>query len=123
MSKFEPSQLPDLTGMVAIVTGGHSGLLVIIPRLLISKILTLFRGLGTTTELLRHGTAVYIASRSRDKVEAAIKVLKQNKPTAVVHCLACDLGDLDSVKTAAAEFLQSVTPPPYGNLKPAYWEN
>jgi len=26
MPKFDPSQLPDLTGFVVIVTGGHSGL-------------------------------------------------------------------------------------------------
>ena len=108
MSEFDPSQLPSLTGRVAIATGGHSGLcdstLNILPN-----ILTLSSGLGTTTELLRHGAKVYIASRSRDKGRAAIALLKQEQATADVHFLPCDLSDLASVKTAASEFLLSAT--------------
>lgn len=107
MSKFEPSQLPNLAGQVAIVTGGHSGLFVLLP--ILQNMLTKSSGLGTTTELLRHGATVYIASRSRDKGEAAIKLLKLEQPTADVHLLTCDLGDLESVKTAAAEFIQYVS--------------
>lgn len=66
--------------------------------------------MGTTTELLRHGAKVYVASRSKYKVEGAIKVIKQEKDqsAADVHFLPCDLGDLESVKQAAAEFLQFV---------------
>ncbi|KIN00141.1 hypothetical protein OIDMADRAFT_29274 [Oidiodendron maius Zn] len=104
MSKFEPSQLPNLAGQVAIVTGGHSGLFVLLP--ILQNMLTKSSGPGTTTELLRHGATVYIASRSRDKGEAAIKLLKLEQPTADVHLLICDLGDLESVKSAAAEFIQ-----------------
>jgi NAD(P)-dependent dehydrogenase (short-subunit alcohol dehydrogenase family) len=107
MSKFEPSNLPNLSGQVAIVTGGHSGLLVVVP--ILRNMLTKFSGLGTTVELLRHGATVYIASRSRDKGEAAIKLLRLRQPTADVHFLACDLGDLEIVKTAADEFIQYVS--------------
>jgi len=51
MSKFEPSQLPNLAGQVAIVTGGHSGLFVSLP--ILQNMLIKSSGLGTTTELLR----------------------------------------------------------------------
>jgi NAD(P)-dependent dehydrogenase (short-subunit alcohol dehydrogenase family) len=116
MSKFDPSQLPRLTGHIAIVTGGHSGLcdptLDILPNML-----TLFSGLGTTTELLRHGAKVYIASRSRDKGKAAIALLKQEQATADVHILLCDLSDLGSVKTAASEFLLSATRSPHAEAR------
>lgn len=106
MSKFDPSQLPNLRGLVAIVTGGHSGLFVA-PIILVNT-LTFVRGLGTTAELLRHGATVYIASRSRNKVEDSILLLKRKLVTVDVHFLACDLGDLESVKAAASEFIQSV---------------
>jgi NAD(P)-dependent dehydrogenase (short-subunit alcohol dehydrogenase family) len=109
MSKFDPSQLPDLNGRVAIVTGGHSGLFV--PLLIPVNTLTLPSGLGTTAELLRHGATAYTASRSREKVEAAMILLKEKHPTADVHFLACDLADLESVKAAAGEFIQSVPSP------------
>lgn len=44
MSKFDPSQLPDLTGKVVIVTGGHSGLLVSL--FFVLDMLTLFRAVA-----------------------------------------------------------------------------
>jgi NAD(P)-dependent dehydrogenase (short-subunit alcohol dehydrogenase family) len=51
---------------------------------------------------------VYIASRSREKAELAFGDLKRDQADADVRFLACDLGDLESVKAAAAEFLQFV---------------
>lgn len=52
---------------------------------------------------------MYIASRSREKADLAIGGLKRDQADADVRFLACDLGDLESVKAAAAEFLQCVT--------------
>jgi len=64
-----------------------------------------FRGLATTTELTRHGAKVYVASRSRTKVGAAIQSLKEKQPRADVHFLCVDLSDLESVKKGVEEFL------------------
>jgi NAD(P)-dependent dehydrogenase (short-subunit alcohol dehydrogenase family) len=52
---------------------------------------------------------VYIASRSKDKVEEAINLLRLKQPTVDVHFLACDLQDLESVKAAANEFIRYIS--------------
>jgi len=67
-----------------------------------------FRGFYTTIELLKRGAKVYIFSRSKEKIKAAIKDIKENQQDAKVEFMMCDLGDLDSVKKAGEEFLRSV---------------
>jgi len=104
ISKFDPSQLPDLTGIVVIVTGGYSGLSDLF-LLYIRNWLIFRRGLATTPELTRHGAKVYIASRSRTKVGAAIQSLKEKQPRADLYFLCVDLSDLESVKKGVEEFL------------------
>jgi NAD(P)-dependent dehydrogenase (short-subunit alcohol dehydrogenase family) len=71
----------------------------------------LIRGLYTTIELLKKGAKVYIFSRSKQKVEAAIKDIKEYQKNANVEFVECDLGDFNSVKKAADEFLKFVLPP------------
>jgi len=79
--------MPDLTGKVAIVTGGNTGI-----------------GKVTCKHLLLHNARVYMASRSSQKAEAAIAELKATTGKEDVHFLQLDLADLEAVKQSAAEF-------------------
>lgn len=85
---FEVSEIPNLNGYVAIVTGGNSGI-----------------GYETTQQLARHGARVYIASRSLDRVTEAIKSMQKTQPSLDLHFLKLDLQDLQSIKATAAEFM------------------
>ncbi|CDO72258.1 hypothetical protein BN946_scf184970.g110 [Trametes cinnabarina] len=85
--KFSVDQIPDLTGRVVIVTGGNSGI-----------------GYETIKALLQHNAKVYMASRSRDKAEAAIAKLKDATGKEAIF-LELDLSSLASIKRAAKEFL------------------
>jgi NAD(P)-dependent dehydrogenase (short-subunit alcohol dehydrogenase family) len=54
--------------------------------------------------LLSKGAKVYIATRSKEKSEAAIEELKRETGRESIFFLKLDLSDLVSVKTAAEEF-------------------
>jgi len=86
-AKFTTDQIPDLTGRVVIVTGGNVGV-----------------GKETIKALLEHNAKVYMASRSKEKAEAAIADLKKATGKEAVF-LELDLGSLASVRQAAAEFM------------------
>ncbi|KAE9374284.1 NAD(P)-binding protein [Stipitochalara longipes BDJ] len=88
-STFDLSQLPDLTGFVVLITGGHSGL-----------------GLATTKILARQHAKVYIASRSVPKAELAVNEINKEVSHAGIAVIEMDLSDLDSVKRGAEEFLR-----------------
>jgi len=77
--------LPDLTGMVAIVTGGNAGL-----------------GAITVENLVTKGAKVYLAARSEEKAKEAIKATneKTGKEENLVF-LPFDMTDLKSIKRAA----------------------
>lgn len=112
---WDPAQLPDLTGFIAIVTGGNTGLYVHYPSPLPAFLHPAPQtdnkpqsGLATATELaLRHAT-VYIASRSAQKSEEAIAVLRERQPATAgkVHFLEMDLMDLESVRRGVERFLE-----------------
>ena len=74
----------DLTGKLAIVTGGYSGL-----------------GLETTRALTRAGARVVVPARRRSVAEEAVAGLGG------VEVDELDLGDLDSVRAFAERFLAS----------------
>ncbi|MFF4195246.1 SDR family NAD(P)-dependent oxidoreductase [Nonomuraea sp. NPDC001831] len=74
----------DLTGRVALVTGGYSGL-----------------GLQTTRALSEAGAQVVVPARRRGAAEEALAGLDR------VEVGELDLGDLDSVRRFAEEFLAS----------------
>ncbi|WBQ02901.1 oxidoreductase [Kribbella sp. CA-293567] len=83
---WSTSDIPDLTGRRALVTGATSGL-----------------GYETALELLRHGAEVTIAARNPEKSEqAAAKLTAASGGTAQI--LALDLADLQGVATAAERF-------------------
>ncbi|KZT65718.1 NAD(P)-binding protein [Daedalea quercina L-15889] len=84
---FSADQIPDLAGRVMIVTGGNTGI-----------------GKATVKALLQHDAKVYMASRSRDKAEAAIEDLKKETGKEAMF-LELDLADYASIRRAAEEFL------------------
>ncbi|GAA5869616.1 hypothetical protein JCM16303_000525 [Sporobolomyces ruberrimus] len=78
--------LPDLTGKVAIVTGGNAGL-----------------GKITVQNLHAKGCKVYLAARSQEKAQEAIDEINSNTPgkEASLIFLPFDMTDLKSIRQAA----------------------
>jgi NAD(P)-dependent dehydrogenase (short-subunit alcohol dehydrogenase family) len=79
--------IPDLTGKVAIVTGGNTGV-----------------GKETVKALLIHNAKVYLAARTPAKANAAIADLKNETGKEAIF-LQLDLADLTAVRKSAEEFL------------------
>ncbi|KAM0257916.1 hypothetical protein ACHAPA_011518 [Fusarium lateritium] len=94
MPTFSSENIPDLSDQVIIVTGGNAGL-----------------GRETVLQLSLHNPArIYLAARSVEKGEQAIRELKEANPGASeIVLLKLDLASLDSVKAAAADFLARET--------------
>jgi len=65
--------------------------------------------LGLSKVLLSKGAKVYIAARSAEKAQPSIDDLKAATDNQAVFYLKLDLADLDSVKTAAEEFMEKET--------------
>ncbi|KAL6299640.1 NAD(P)-binding protein [Sparassis latifolia] len=86
-STFSTDQIPDLTGQVIIVTGGNTGI-----------------GKETVLRLLEHNAKVYLAARSKEKADAAIKDLKELSGKEAIF-LELDLASFASVRKAVAEFM------------------
>jgi NAD(P)-dependent dehydrogenase (short-subunit alcohol dehydrogenase family) len=77
------SDIPDLTGRTAIVTGGNGGL-----------------GYETVKALAGHGADVVMASRSAEKARFARQSILANDPDASIEIVSLDLASLDSVRSA-----------------------
>ena len=56
--------------------------------------------------LLSKGAKVYIATRSREKSEAAIEELRKETGNESIFFLKVDLSDLVSIKAAVEEFVK-----------------
>jgi retinol dehydrogenase 12 len=78
----------DLSGRTFLVTGGNTGI-----------------GRATASALAREGARVYIASRSPQRGEAAVKVIRAATGNDSVSLLSLDLASLASVRECAAAFL------------------
>ena len=89
---FEPlSDIPDLSGKVALITGGNAGL-----------------GKETVLQLAKHSPSqLYLAARTQSKAEAAIRDIKSTVPNANITFLELDLASLKSVQRASETFLAS----------------
>lgn len=85
---FKLENLPDLTGKVAIVTGGNGGIGFEISRMLLGK-----------------GAHVIIASRSLDRVAEAVAKLQAAYPTGKVEGMTLQLNSLKRVKEFADAFI------------------
>ncbi|KAF8638058.1 hypothetical protein AX16_010690 [Volvariella volvacea WC 439] len=80
----------DLTGRVAIITGGNTGI-----------------GYETVKALAKRGAKVYMAARNESKALGAITALEhEGVPLGSVVWLKLDLNDLPGVKKAAEEILR-----------------
>jgi NAD(P)-dependent dehydrogenase (short-subunit alcohol dehydrogenase family) len=83
----------DLEHRTFLVTGANTGI-----------------GRATATELARRGARVVLACRSEAKTAPVLDAVKQETGNDAVAFLALDLGDLDSVRGAAATFLERGEP-------------
>lgn len=79
----------DLTGKVAVVTGGNSGI-----------------GLATATSLAQAGAAVAIWGRRRDRNEAAADKLRTIGPP--IHAASVDISDADQVEAGFDDVLDTL---------------
>lgn len=84
---WDTSQLPDLHGKVALVTGANSGI-----------------GLPTALELARCGARVWLACRNPASADRAADRIRVAAPGAQVGVLPLDLASLDSVAALADDW-------------------
>ena len=82
--RWEPKQLPDLSGVTAVVTGANSGL-----------------GLETSVELARAGAHVVLACRDPLRGDEALGQVRVRVPGASAELAALDLASLASVRSFA----------------------
>jgi NAD(P)-dependent dehydrogenase (short-subunit alcohol dehydrogenase family) len=80
------SDIPDLGGRVAVVTGANGGL-----------------GLVTASVLARAGATVVMAARDQQKAKAAHDEILALHPEAALEVVELDLASLDSVRAAAEQ--------------------
>jgi len=83
---WKARDIPDLSGKVAVVTGGNGGL-----------------GLETSRQLAAHGALVVIGARNLEKAEAARRDIEATVPGARLEIRKLDLGSLDSIARFAAD--------------------
>ena len=84
--KWDTDDIPDLTGLTALVTGANSGL-----------------GLCSAEALAGHGARVLLACRSPQRGRDALERVKGLASGAEPELVALDLADLASVERAAAD--------------------
>ncbi|KAI8803535.1 hypothetical protein BJ742DRAFT_777143 [Cladochytrium replicatum] len=87
--RFDPSQILDLSGKTAIVTGGNTGI-----------------GLETVKLLVSRNANVYLAARSQARAQAAIDAIRGDFPDAKLEFLELDLADLKQTSEAALRFIE-----------------
>jgi NAD(P)-dependent dehydrogenase (short-subunit alcohol dehydrogenase family) len=92
MTKWKAADIPDQTGVTAIVTGANSGL-----------------GLVTATELARHGADVILAVRNTAAGMDAAQAIRAAAPGAKVTVREVDLASLASIRGFAARLADEYT--------------
>lgn len=84
------SDIPDMSGKTAIITGGNTGL-----------------GFKTALELARHGAAVMIGSRNPENGKQAVARVRAEITDAKISYGQLELTKADSIKNFAARFLDT----------------
>jgi NAD(P)-dependent dehydrogenase (short-subunit alcohol dehydrogenase family) len=84
------SDIPSLSGKVAVVTGANGGL-----------------GLGTAKALAGAGAHVVMAVRDQKKAQKAVEDIRASHPKASLELVDLDLGSQASIKAAAATILKA----------------
>ncbi len=85
--KWTTDSIPDLTGKIAIVTGGNSGL-----------------GYETALALVQKGAQVIVASRDPNKGAEAVTKIQATRPKGSAIFMQLDLANLASVRAFAEKF-------------------
>jgi NAD(P)-dependent dehydrogenase (short-subunit alcohol dehydrogenase family) len=85
---WSTTDIPDLGGRTAVVTGANGGL-----------------GLETARALAGAGAHVVMAARDQEKAVAAEKSIRESHPSASLELVPLDLGSLASVRQAADRIL------------------
>ncbi len=83
--KWSASDIPDLTGKRALVTGGNSGI-----------------GFHTVRELALHGAEVILATRDKARGETALINIRKSLPNAKIELALLDLSYLDKIRSLAS---------------------
>jgi len=86
-ARWTPADIPDLSGRIALVTGGNRGL-----------------GLETAAMLASRGAEVVIACRNASAATEALSVLEARAPMAHVAAMNLDLARLSSVRDFTRAF-------------------
>ena len=73
--------IPDLTGKVIIITGANSGI-----------------GFEAAKEFARKGARIILASRNKNKAEAALLLIQSEIPDSQAEVLQLDLANLKSIQ-------------------------
>lgn len=89
MRSWDVSEIPDLSGTTAVVTGANSGI-----------------GLHTALELGRAGARVIVACRDPQRGRTALGQLGAQAPGASFELVRLDLADLASVREAAEQITE-----------------
>lgn len=87
MNQWTVDNIPDMSGKIAVVTGGNAGL-----------------GHKTSLELARRGAQVVMACRSLDKGQVAEEAIRKEVPEAMIETISLDLIDSDSIEMFAKVF-------------------
>lgn len=87
MADWTKTQIPDLTGRVAVVTGANSGL-----------------GYAITRALAEKGATVVMACRNAERGRKAAEKILEETPSARLDVMVLDLASLDSVREFAKAF-------------------
>ena len=87
VNQWTGTDIPDMTGKIAIITGANSGL-----------------GYESTLALAKKNATIIMACRSIDKAQSALDAIKQQVSGADAHIMTLDLGDLSSVRDFASTF-------------------
>lgn len=82
---WSPSDVPDLSGELILVTGANSGI-----------------GFEATRAFVRQGAHVVMACRSRQRGQAAKREIENEDPSGWAEVMELDLASLDSIESFAA---------------------